>query len=53
MFDPATLEAELKLLRDIQGNATKQTAFKEFAINYTQLQVYIAMIMELSTPSRQ
>jgi hypothetical protein len=44
MFDSATLEAELKLKWDIQGNSTKQTAFKDFAINYTQLRVYIAMI---------
>jgi hypothetical protein len=39
IFDPAMLKTELKLQRDIQGNGTKQTAFKEFAINYTQLRV--------------
>jgi hypothetical protein len=44
IFDPAMLEAELKLQTDIQGNTTNQTVFKEFAINYTQLRVYIAMI---------
>jgi hypothetical protein len=44
MFDLAILETELKLHWDIQGNGTKQTAFKEFANNYTQLWVYIAMI---------
>jgi hypothetical protein len=49
MFDPTTLEAELKLQRDIQGNAMKQSAFKEFAINYTQLRVYIAMIGDQKT----
>jgi hypothetical protein len=49
MFDPAMLEAELKLQRDIQGNGTNQTAFKEFAINYTQLWVYIAMIGDNKT----
>ncbi len=49
MFDPATLEVELKLQWDIQGNAMKQTAFKEFAINNTQLRVYIAMIGDQNT----
>jgi hypothetical protein len=43
------LEAELKLQWDIQGNAMKQTAFKEFAINYTPLWVYIAMIGDQKT----
>jgi hypothetical protein len=49
MFDPAMLGAELKLQWDIQGNGTNQTAFKEFAINYTQLWVYIAMIGDQKT----
>jgi hypothetical protein len=49
IFNPATLEAELKLQRDNQGNAMKQNTFKEFAINYTQLWVYIAMIGDQKT----
>jgi hypothetical protein len=49
MFDPAILGAELKLQQDIQGNVMKQTAFKEFAINYTQLWVYIEMLGDQKT----
>ena len=49
MFDPAILGAEHELQRDIQGNATEQTAFKEFAINYTQLWVYIEMLEDQKT----
>jgi hypothetical protein len=49
MFDPAILGAELKLQWDIQGNVTKQNDFKEFAINYTQLWVYIEMLGDQKT----
>jgi hypothetical protein len=40
MYDPAMLEAELSLKRDIQGNITQQAAFRDFAVNYMQLRVY-------------
>jgi hypothetical protein len=45
-YEPSTVAAELLLQRDIQGNTTKQTAFREFATNYTQLRVYLAMVGE-------
>jgi hypothetical protein len=48
-YEPSTVAAELLLQRDIQGNTTKQTAFREFATNYTQLRVYLAMVGEQKT----
>jgi hypothetical protein len=44
MYDPATLEAELSLQRNIQGNNVRQAAFRDFTVNYTQLRVYLAML---------
>ena len=40
------MASKLALQRDIQGNTTKQTAFRDFATNYTQLRVYLAMVGE-------
>jgi hypothetical protein len=48
-YEPSTVAAELLLQRDIQGNTTKQTAFREFATNYTQLRVYLAMVGKQKT----
>ncbi len=48
-YEPSTVAAELLLQRDIQGNITKQTAFREFATNYTQLRVYLAMVGKQKT----
>jgi hypothetical protein len=45
-YEPSTVAAELSLQRKIQGNPTKQAAFQEFATNYTQLRVYLAMVGE-------
>ena len=45
-YELSVVSSELALQRDIQGNTTKQTAFREFATNYTQLRVYIAMVGE-------
>ncbi len=45
-YDIAVLSSELALQRDIQGNTSKQTAFKDFATNYTQMRVYLAMVGE-------
>jgi hypothetical protein len=45
-YEPTTVASELSLQRDIQGNTTKQTAFKDFATNYTQMRVYLAMVGE-------
>jgi hypothetical protein len=44
MYDLATLEAELSLQRNIQGNNTWQAAFRDFKVNYRQVQVYLAML---------
>ena len=43
---PATVASELSLQQDIQGNTAKQTTFKDFATNYTQIRVYLAMVSE-------
>jgi hypothetical protein len=40
------VSSELALQWDIQGNTMKQTAFREFATNYTQLRVYLTMVGE-------
>jgi hypothetical protein len=64
MFDPAMLEAKLKLQNDIQGNVMKQTVFNEFAITAhnsgctlqwlgTKKQLPWFTHWELSTPSRR
>jgi hypothetical protein len=45
-YDVSVFASELALKREIQGNTTKQTAFKEFATNYTQMRVYLAMVGE-------
>ena len=45
-YEIPVVASELALQRDIQGNTTKQTAFREFATNYTQLRVYLAMVGE-------
>jgi hypothetical protein len=42
-YEIPVVASELALQRDIQGNTTNQTAFREFATNYTQLRVYLAM----------
>jgi hypothetical protein len=44
MYDPRTLEAELSLQQEIQGNAARQATFKDFAVIYGQFWVFIAMI---------
>ncbi len=44
MYNPAMLEVDLSLQQDIQGNNTQQAAFRDFTVNYTQLQVYLAML---------
>ena len=43
IHDPLTIMSELAMQRDIQDNAVKQAAFKEFATNYNQMKMYIAM----------
>jgi hypothetical protein len=48
-YEPITVAAELSLQRDIQGNPTKQAVFQEFATNYTQMRVYLAMVGEQKT----
>ncbi len=45
-YEISVMAAELALQREIQGSTTKQTAFREFATNYTQLRVYLAMVGE-------
>ena len=45
-YENPVVAAELALQRDIQGNTAKQAAFREFAMNYTQLRVYLAMVGE-------
>jgi hypothetical protein len=45
-YEISVVASELALQPDIQGNTTKQTAFREFATNYTQLRVYLAMVGE-------
>jgi hypothetical protein len=49
MYYPAMLEAELSLQRDIQGNNTRQAAFRGFMVNYTQLRVYLLMLGDQKT----
>jgi hypothetical protein len=44
MYNPATLEAELSLPWDIQGNNTWQAALSDFVVNYMQLRVYLSML---------
>ena len=43
-YDVPVVASELALQRDIGTNTTKQSAFKDFATNYTQLRVYLAMV---------
>jgi hypothetical protein len=43
-YDVPVVAAELALQRDIGSNTTKQAVFKDFATNYTQLRVYLAMV---------
>ncbi len=43
MYDPEIIAAELKLQSNINGNQAKRTAFRNFSVNYTQLQMYLAM----------
>ncbi len=50
MYNPRMLEAELSLQRDtIEGNATAQARFKDFAVNYGQLRVYGAILGDQKT----
>jgi hypothetical protein len=46
IHEPLTIMSESAMQRDIQGSTAKQTAFKEFATNYNQMRVYIAMVGE-------
>ncbi len=48
-YDTALVASELSLQQDIQGNTKNQTAFKEFATNYTQMRIYLAMVGEQQT----
>ncbi len=43
MYDPEIIAAELKLQSDIDGDQAKRAAFRDFSVNYTQLQMYLAM----------
>ena len=45
-YEIPAVAAEPALQREIQGSTSKQMAFKEFATNYTQLRVYLAMVGE-------
>jgi hypothetical protein len=49
MYNPATLEAELSLQQNIQGNNTRLAAFRDFAVNHMQLWVYLAMLGDQKT----
>jgi hypothetical protein len=44
MYNPAMLEVEESLQQDIQGNNTRQAAFRDFTVNYTLLWVYLEML---------
>jgi len=48
-YEAQLVASELALQRDIQGNSTKQAAFKDLATNYTQLRFYLAMVGEQKT----
>jgi len=48
-YEAQLIASELALQRDIQGNSTRQAAFKDLATNYTQLRVYLAMVGEQKT----
>jgi hypothetical protein len=43
MYNPKIIAAELKLQSNINGNQAKHAAFRDFSVNYTQLQMYLAM----------
>ncbi len=43
MYNPGTIAAELRLQSKIDGNQAKCAAFRNFSVNYNQLQVYLAM----------
>ncbi len=43
MYDPGTIAAELRLQSKIDGNQAKRAAFRNFSVNYNQLQVYLAL----------
>jgi hypothetical protein len=43
MYNPEIIAAELKLQSDINGDQAKHAAFRNFLVNYTQLQMYLAM----------
>jgi hypothetical protein len=49
IHEPLTIMADLSLQRDIQDSAVKQTAFREFATNYNQMRIYIAMVGKQKT----
>jgi hypothetical protein len=49
IHEPLTIMADLSLQRDVQDSAMKQTAFREFATNYNQMRIYIAMVGEQKT----
>jgi hypothetical protein len=49
IHEPLTIMADLLVQRDVQDNAVKQNAFREFATNYTQMRIYIAMVGEQKT----
>jgi hypothetical protein len=43
MYNPGTIAAELRLQSKIDGDQAKCVAFRNFLVNYNQLQVYLAM----------
>jgi hypothetical protein len=43
MYDPEIIAAELKLQSKIDGDQAERAAFRNFSVNYTQLQMYLAM----------
>jgi hypothetical protein len=43
MYGAEIIAAELKLQSNIGGNPAKRAAFRNFSVNYTQLQMYLAM----------
>jgi hypothetical protein len=48
-YDITVVTMEQSHQRDIHENTTKQTAFKEFATNYTQMRIYLAMLGKQKT----
>jgi hypothetical protein len=43
MYNPEIIAAELKLQSNIDGDQAKHAAIRNFLVNYTQLQMYLAM----------